>query len=193
MYQDFHDVFLVQNVCMLASCLDPEGKGGGRGGGEQGVWTHPRKSHHHRPTSVTAFKWHFVGRYQHPLPQKNLKVLGPSLTKLSGSVPGSKVIFVKISQISFHSLWHVRYSGMLLGYKLGKLKFILRETHQWFIYNLGPMSPGTRCFQYQWVPTASLWVQTTILHNKSAILLHPGTRRDSLKEKVMLKRCRMRR
>ena len=33
MYQDFHDVFLVQNVCMLASCLDPEGKGG-EGGGE---------------------------------------------------------------------------------------------------------------------------------------------------------------
>ena len=33
MYQDFHDVFLVQIVCMLASCLDPEGKGGGEGGG----------------------------------------------------------------------------------------------------------------------------------------------------------------
>ena len=35
MYRDFHDVFLVHNVCMLASCLDPEGGGGG-GGGSRG-------------------------------------------------------------------------------------------------------------------------------------------------------------
>ena len=25
------------------------------------------------------------------------------------------------------------------------------------------MGPGTRCFQYLWVPTANLWVQNTIL------------------------------
>ena len=37
------------------------------------------------------------------------------------------------------------------------------------------MGPGTRCFQYQWVPTANLWVQNTIFNDKSAILLHPGT------------------
>ena len=47
---------------------------------------------------------------------------------------------------------------------------------QWFIYNFGLMGPGTRCFQYQWVPTAKLWVQYTIFNDKSAILLHPGTR-----------------
>ena len=40
------------------------------------------------------------------------------------------------------------------------------------------MGPGTRCFQYQWVPTANLWVQNTIFSDKSAILLHPGTRRN---------------
>ena len=38
------------------------------------------------------------------------------------------------------------------------------------------MGPGTRCFPYQWVPTANLWVQNTILNDKSAIPLHPGTR-----------------
>ena len=47
---------------------------------------------------------------------------------------------------------------------------------QWFIYNFGLMGPGTHCFQYQWVPTANLWVQNTIFNDKSAILLHPGTR-----------------
>ena len=47
---------------------------------------------------------------------------------------------------------------------------------QWFIYNFGLMGPGTRCFQYQWVLTANLWVQNTIFNDKSAILLHPGTR-----------------
>ena len=47
---------------------------------------------------------------------------------------------------------------------------------QWFIYNFGLMGPGTRCFQYQWVPTANLWVLNTIFNDKSAILLHPGTR-----------------
>ena len=41
------------------------------------------------------------------------------------------------------------------------------------------MGPGTRCFQYQWVPAANLWVQNIIFNDKSAILLHPGTRRDS--------------
>ena len=46
---------------------------------------------------------------------------------------------------------------------------------QWFIYNFGLMGPGTRCFPYQWVPTANLWVQNTIFNDKSAILLHPGT------------------
>ena len=30
------------------------------------------------------------------------------------------------------------------------------------------MGPGTRCFQYQWVPTANLWVQNTIFYDKSA-------------------------
>ena len=35
------------------------------------------------------------------------------------------------------------------------------------------MGPGTRCFQYQWVPTANF--QNTIFNDKSAILLHPGT------------------
>ena len=38
------------------------------------------------------------------------------------------------------------------------------------------MGPGTRCFQYQWVLTANLWVLNTIFNDKSAILLHPGTR-----------------
>ena len=38
------------------------------------------------------------------------------------------------------------------------------------------MGPGTRCFQYQWVPTANLWVLNTIFNDKSAILLRPGTR-----------------
>ena len=38
------------------------------------------------------------------------------------------------------------------------------------------MGPGTRCFLYRWVPTADLWVQNTIFNDKSAILLHPGTR-----------------
>ena len=28
-------------------------------------------------------------------------------------------------------------------------------SNQWFIYNFGLMGPGTRCFQYQWVPTAN--------------------------------------
>ena len=40
---------------------------------------------------------------------------------------------------------------------------------QWFIYNFGLLSPGTRCFQYQWVPTANLWVQNTIFNDKSAV------------------------
>ena len=38
------------------------------------------------------------------------------------------------------------------------------------------MGPETLCFQYQWVPTANLRVQTTIFNDKSAILLHPRTR-----------------
>ena len=47
---------------------------------------------------------------------------------------------------------------------------------QWFIYNFGLMGPETRCFQYQWVPTANLWVQNTIFNDNSAILLHHVTR-----------------
>ena len=38
------------------------------------------------------------------------------------------------------------------------------------------MGPGTHCFPYHWVPTANLWVQNTVFNDKSAILLHPGTR-----------------
>ena len=33
-----------------------------------------------------------------------------------------------------------------------------------------------RCFPYQWVPTASLWVQNTIFNDKSAIPLQSGIR-----------------
>ena len=45
------------------------------------------------------------------------------------------------------------------------------------IYNFWPMGPGTSCFQYQWVPTANLWVLNTIFNDKSAIFLHPGLAR----------------
>ena len=48
--------------------------------------------------------------------------------------------------------------------------------YQWFIYTFGLMGPGHRCFPYQWVPIANLRVQNTIFNDKSAILLHPGTR-----------------
>ena len=51
-----------------------------------------------------------------------------------------------------------------------------RGWRQWFIYKFGLMCPGTRCFPYQWVPAANLWVQNTIPHDKSAISVHPGTR-----------------
>ena len=63
-------------------------------------------------------------------------------------------------------------------YKVWQTSFLLHRLAiiQWFIYNIGLMGPGTRCFQYQWVPTANLWVQNTIFNDKSAILLHPGTR-----------------
>ena len=74
---------------------------------------------------------------------------------------------------------HVRYS--ISATRACKILYICnkRNTHirsQWFIYNFGLMGPGTRCFPYQWVPTANLWVQNTVFNDKSAKLLHPGTR-----------------
>ena len=66
------------------------------------------------------------------------------------------------------------------GYSFSQLERVehveTKNEQQWFIYNFWLMGPGTRCFQYQWVPTANFWVQNTIFNDKSAILLHPGTR-----------------
>ena len=53
----------------------------------------------------------------------------------------------------------------------------LANDMQWFIYNYGLMGPGTRCFQYQWVPTTNLWVLNTIFNDESAITI---ASRDSL-------------
>ena len=36
------------------------------------------------------------------------------------------------------------------------------------------MGPGTRCFQYQWVPTANLWVQTLFLMTSLQYYCIPG-------------------
>ena len=62
-------------------------------------------------------------------------------------------------------------------------------------YLLFFMGPGTRCFPYQWVPTAELWVQNTVCNVLMTSLkyfcilglaeiktLHP-------KDKIMRKRC----
>ena len=78
---------------------------------------------------------------------------------LDGDVPRSPSYGVYISQL-------IRFAWVCSDV----------DDFQWFIYNFGLMGPGTRCFQYQWVPTANLWVQNTIFNDKSAILLHPGTR-----------------
>ena len=72
---------------------------------------------------------------------------------------------------------------------------VLRFFLQWFIYNFGLMVPGTRCFPYHWVPTANesrtLFLMTSlkyycILGLAEIKTLHPS-------DKIMRKRCRMRR
>ena len=68
---------------------------------------------------------------------------------------------------------------------------------QWFIYNFGLMGPGTRCFLYQWVPVANLWVQNTIFFIIS-LQYHCTLGLAEIKtlharDKIMSKRCRMRR
>ena len=92
-------------------------------------------------------------------------------------------VFINISVPKPNHLWGINGPAVVkcsvpewvyLMYQISTLT-------QWFIYNFGLMGPGTRCFQYQWVPTANLWVQNTIFNDKSAILLHPRTPWDSLK------------
>ena len=95
-----------------------------------------------------------------------------------------KVVFL-VALISVNTIWII---SIYLAQNWAVSQWLSFRTSdlnawylQWFIYNFGLMSPGTRCFQYQRVPTANFWVQNTIFNDKSAILLHPGTRRDSLK------------
>ena len=67
---------------------------------------------------------------------------------------------------------------------------------QWFIYNFGLMGPGTRCFRYQWVQlqtyeSRTLYLMTSLRYDcilglSELITLHP-------RDKIMRKRCRMRR
>ena len=90
-----------------------------------------------------------------------------------GSNPGHLVRNQTLYHVALKVCSYSKAVQVLINYALPHM--------QWFIYNFGLMGPGTRCFQYLWVPTANLWVQNTIFNDKSAILLHPGTRRDSLK------------
>ena len=100
-----------------------------------------------------------------------------ALKKICITIDLDKWIFellIEMVLLSIHSI---------MFWLIKKKKYFLIHTvtlnyRQWFIYNFWLMGPGTRCFQYQLVPTANLWVLNTNFNDKSAILLHPGTPRN---------------